>query len=299
MMKRRNWFRYFALVTAVVLVAISLCGVANAGVAVNLDGKLLAFKDQDPCIINGYTRVPIRMVVESLNGKADWDDQTQTATITKDSTIIKLKPGENKADVNGKAVSLNAPAIVINGRMMVPLRFIGENLGLKVDWDGATQTVKLSTPGYKEVAVASAGTIESGPEPVVQDKRKVLERIQAKVPGSEIVVDSLGILVLEISEEPIFSVSANTAFWDYVISIDSHTPVTRQYAEAALNEIDSQNASEILTIYGKVLNGEQSGSTFTIGGKKVNITNWAYHFEIAFYKKELYKKLESFTKRIE
>ena len=45
---------------------------------------------------------------------------------------------------------------------MVPLRFVSETMGLKVDWNDAAQTVILSTPGYKAVAVASTGTTGSG-----------------------------------------------------------------------------------------------------------------------------------------
>ena len=295
MMKRRNWFRYFALVTAVVLVAISLCGAANAGVAVNLDGKLLVFKDQAPCLINERTYIPVRGVSEALDAKVGWDEATQTATITKNQDVIKLTASTRTAMVNGKGIFLDAPVVLQGGRMMVPLRFVSETMGLKVDWNDAAQTVILSTPGYKAVAVASGGTTVSGPavvsaastaladEPTEpKDKRKVLERIQGKVPGSEITVSSSGELALKSSEVPEFCAYAN-GLADFLICIDSQLPSIRQYLEAALNEIDSKNAAKILTVYGKVVDGELAGGTFNIGGKEVTITKWAYHTEISFW----------------
>lgn len=33
---------------------------------------------------------------------------------------------------------------IINGRTVVPLRFVSENLGAKVDWDAKTQTITIT-----------------------------------------------------------------------------------------------------------------------------------------------------------
>lgn len=45
--------------------------------------------------------------------------------------------------VNGKEVKTDSPAFIKDGRTMVPVRFISEALGLKVDWDQATRTVTI------------------------------------------------------------------------------------------------------------------------------------------------------------
>ena len=45
--------------------------------------------------------------------------------------------------VNGKEVKTDSPAFIKDGRTMVPVRFISEALGLKVDWDQATRTVTV------------------------------------------------------------------------------------------------------------------------------------------------------------
>lgn len=42
--------------------------------------------------------------------------------------------------VNGKVVPSDSPVFIEQGRTMVPLRFISEALGLKVNWDGKTRT---------------------------------------------------------------------------------------------------------------------------------------------------------------
>lgn len=57
---------------------------------------------------------------------------------------IVLQIGKNEATVDGEKVSLDAPPVLQNGRTMVPLRFIAESLGCKVEWDGKKQKVIIT-----------------------------------------------------------------------------------------------------------------------------------------------------------
>lgn len=45
---------------------------------------------------------------------------------------------------NEEEILLDMPAKVVNGRVFVPLRFVGEQLGLNVVWDKETKTVALT-----------------------------------------------------------------------------------------------------------------------------------------------------------
>ena len=47
------------------------------------------------------------------------------------------------AYLNGELIYLEVPPIVVYGRTMVPIRFIGETLGYHVWWDEYSQTVFL------------------------------------------------------------------------------------------------------------------------------------------------------------
>ncbi|MCX8095854.1 MAG: copper amine oxidase N-terminal domain-containing protein, partial [Caldisericia bacterium] len=52
---------------------------------------------------------------------------------------INLWVGKNKAQVNGKDILIdpNNPKVVpliIKGRTMLPVRFVAENMGCRVDW---------------------------------------------------------------------------------------------------------------------------------------------------------------------
>lgn len=46
--------------------------------------------------------------------------------------------------VNGKKIQCNPPAFIQDGRVFVPLRFVAEALGAKVEWNGAESTVLIT-----------------------------------------------------------------------------------------------------------------------------------------------------------
>lgn len=102
--------------------------------------------DAAPVIVNSSTMLPVRFVAENLGAAIAWDGATSTATLTTDSTVIVLKIGAPTATVNGAEKALAAPAFIdaATGRSYLPVRFIAENLGAAVAWDGATSTATLT-----------------------------------------------------------------------------------------------------------------------------------------------------------
>lgn len=119
---------------------------AAADTKIVLDGKeIVQPSDAKAENINSKVMVPIRVISESLGYGVDWQQKTSTVTISKDNTVMKMVVGKKTATVNGSNVSLDAPPIVKNGTTLVPLRFVGEQMGLKVGWDNTTKTVTLVT----------------------------------------------------------------------------------------------------------------------------------------------------------
>ena len=100
--------------------------------------------DVPPEIVNGRTVVPLRFIGEQLGASFEWDGETRQITYTKDDTTILLWIGQNRAVVNGEELTLDVPPEIINGRTVVPLRFIGEQLGASFEWEGTTQTITIT-----------------------------------------------------------------------------------------------------------------------------------------------------------
>lgn len=113
-------------------------------IKVELNGEELSF-EQPPMIISERTMVPLRKIFESIGAKIEWDNDTSTVTAVKENSIIKLTIGSEKAYVNDREVQLDATPVIVNGSSLVPVRFIAESLGAKVDWDEITRSVILRT----------------------------------------------------------------------------------------------------------------------------------------------------------
>jgi len=105
-------------------------------ITVSLDGKLMNF-DVKPMTQEGRTLVPFRAILEALGCTIGWDTLTQTITATNPTTKIVMSIGSKVATVNGKSVALDVPPAVVNGRSLIPLRFISENTGCIVIWNSA------------------------------------------------------------------------------------------------------------------------------------------------------------------
>lgn len=123
---------------------------ASAAPKVVVDGRVLN-SVAVPRVENGTTLVPMRGIFEALGALVDWDADTGTITAVKGQTRIVLKTGSYSAYRNGREIRLTAPARVVNGATLVPLRFVGESLGADVYWHSATQTAYVSSgPGLVE-----------------------------------------------------------------------------------------------------------------------------------------------------
>ncbi len=113
-------------------------------ISVRLDGKKVYF-DQLPTIVNDRTLVPLRAIFEALNAEVEWNGAIRTVTATKGDTVVVLTIDSTTPTVNGETQTLDAPAMIINSRTMVPARFVAQSFGADVDWDGTTRTVIIKT----------------------------------------------------------------------------------------------------------------------------------------------------------
>ena len=126
-------------------------------IRVEVNGNPLTLS-ASPRLIAGTTMVPLRGIFESLGAEVNWNNASQTITATKGVTDIRLGIGDRRATVNGRDVQLEAPARIINGSTMVPLRFVSEALGAYVNWDGRTQTVSITSNGNTNNVTTAQGT---------------------------------------------------------------------------------------------------------------------------------------------
>lgn len=133
--------------------------------------------DVAPFAVNGRTLVPLRFISETLGYEVYWINDKQEVSIRKNdgnildqraktlflqinnhnvriyNSRISVNPiisipeqfktiiGKNK---NKEEVYLDQPPITVNGRTMVPIRFISEQMGLTVNWDNETKSITIT-----------------------------------------------------------------------------------------------------------------------------------------------------------
>ncbi|WP_068617239.1 N-acetylmuramoyl-L-alanine amidase family protein [Paenibacillus tuaregi] len=120
---------------------------ADSGTHIYLDGKELSLsKNGQVQEIKGSVMIPIRVVMEELGFNVNWENKTGTVTIQKADTTIKLVVGKKAATVNGVQTTVPVAPYLKGDTTMVPLRFISEQMGLKVTWVSKTKSVYLITP---------------------------------------------------------------------------------------------------------------------------------------------------------
>ncbi|GJM74871.1 hypothetical protein HMSSN036_70870 [Paenibacillus macerans] len=82
---------------------------------------------------------------------------TGTVTIQQPGTILTLAVNKTTATVNGSEVTLTAAPMLVKDTTLVPLRFVGEQMGLTVSWDNSSKSVYLTSPS----SGSGSGSIDS------------------------------------------------------------------------------------------------------------------------------------------
>jgi hypothetical protein len=107
-------------------------------------GKQINF-DVQPMIMNGRTLIPIRQIAAAL-GLPDNDVQWNangTVSINNGSNRMIIRNNQPQVYLNGKAYATDAPAQIVNGRMMVPLRAISQLFNKNIQWDSISGTITI------------------------------------------------------------------------------------------------------------------------------------------------------------
>jgi hypothetical protein len=146
---RKRCFIFSCLAAAFMLYFAFATGQAAAeqptAVNVYLDGLPVLF-DVQPEIHGDRTMAPFRALAEALSVKVDWDGTTNTVTARNSQTTVRLQIGNATAYLNNVPVQLDVPPMLVNDRTVIPLRFFSESFKCRVEWEGATNIVRLFSP---------------------------------------------------------------------------------------------------------------------------------------------------------
>ena len=115
---------------------------------VYVDGTKVGFPDQKPFTSkDNRVLAPVRFVMEELGAEVNWSAENQTVNIRKGGNKLTLTIGEAGFIKNGEAYTTESYPMVFNGRTMVPLRFVGDVLGLHISCESTKERriIRLSS----------------------------------------------------------------------------------------------------------------------------------------------------------
>ncbi|MGG6312641.1 phosphodiester glycosidase family protein [Paenibacillus macerans] len=112
--------------------------------SMTVDGKKQSL-EVAPLLKDNTTYVPIKYVLDVFGGTAGWNNAAKKITVTRGSTILELTVGQKQFLLNGVATQSEVSPIIVNGRTLVPLRLVSEQLGIAVNWEKKTKSITLES----------------------------------------------------------------------------------------------------------------------------------------------------------
>lgn len=132
-------------VGAGLLLGLAALSMASEPIQVVVDGQVVQFEGTQPQMRGDYVMIPLRGVFERLGATVDWRSFDQSISAKRGETKVDLKINDHNAWVNGQQIYVPSAPIVSDGSTLVPIRFISESLGARVDWNPSSRVVSIDT----------------------------------------------------------------------------------------------------------------------------------------------------------
>ncbi|MGD0153280.1 MAG: copper amine oxidase N-terminal domain-containing protein [Thermacetogeniaceae bacterium] len=128
----------------------------------NIDGRDQSM-DVAPYIESGRTYLPVRYIASAVGvtlADISWNGLSRQVVITKGDRRIQLTVGSKTMILNGVPVQMDVAPELPQGRIMLPVRFLAQALGIDLSWNPATNAVIV---GDLPAAVPQPGSIITVP----------------------------------------------------------------------------------------------------------------------------------------
>lgn len=128
--------------------------VLTENITVNIDGSyVMEFSGQQPVELNGSVILPVRQLMETLEKKVDWNEETKQIVISDDTVSVMLMLGSNimvkqttnpiDNSVKSEEFILDSAPALYGGYTCVPVRAVAEAFDMAVIWEAETASVLI------------------------------------------------------------------------------------------------------------------------------------------------------------
>ncbi|MCL2498124.1 MAG: N-acetylmuramoyl-L-alanine amidase [Symbiobacteriaceae bacterium] len=158
-------FRQYLLCLLLLLVVLSLNSSSKVwgaeAIRLQVNGEPVEL-GRAPLLEGGRLLIPVRLFAEAFGAIVHWEPLEQSVTISANYQVIRLIIGESWVQVGDQISYMDVPARLDNEVTYVPLRFLGEALGVRVDY---YQQENLVTASYTvPISIGSVQRLTSGVE---------------------------------------------------------------------------------------------------------------------------------------
>ncbi len=96
-----------------------------------------------PVILNKRTLIPIRAVFEALGGTVGYQSGEKKILLTLGDKKLEMWIDKTALNMNNVAKTTDVAPVIMDGRTMVPLRFVVENFGFEVQWKATEKKIVI------------------------------------------------------------------------------------------------------------------------------------------------------------
>lgn len=115
----------------------------SQGIAVYIGLQEVAFDAQPYIDKNNRVMVPFRAIAEALGATVSWNAASKSVDIYGRGVGIKFTVGHKQVSVDGVGKTIDTVPVIKDGRVMLPIRYVGEFLLSQVIWEAQSKTVQI------------------------------------------------------------------------------------------------------------------------------------------------------------
>lgn len=216
-----------------------------------VDNQIIDNISMPPIQLNGRVLVPAREVFEPLGAQVEWKPSEKKVYIDYNGSLIVLEIDNTVVWKDGNLIDLDAPAKIINEKIMIPARFVAENLGLNVLWDNNARIIsidnKKTESGGSDEKYEDSNNIE---EPIIKENSSLIKPSNSSKPiiqGNNLTKDKL-VYEHNVSYESAYSLmNSNKALKSAAIDIEDTKSSITIYFDNPITSIDAfKNQNKIV-----------------------------------------------------
>ncbi|WP_372630057.1 N-acetylmuramoyl-L-alanine amidase [Cohnella sp.] len=110
-----------------------------------------------PFLLNSTVMVPVRIATENLGYKVDYDNSKKQVTVSNGKKKLVMTVDKPTAYLDGTPMQMTKPPLIKSNFTLIPLRFLGESLGVQVFWDNQIKSVFMYSPSTPDPGSESGG----------------------------------------------------------------------------------------------------------------------------------------------